>query len=350
MEVKIGVQHTPRELVIEAPSPPTRSRRRSAAALEDRRRSADPGGRAGPPGRRPGRPDRLRGDRQPDSAAWASAPEGSPAPGTWMPETAGRGAVQRVADGSTAAQPLRPSAFMRSVVRVGDPLDQPGDAGRGRPCPPRAASASASRSASHPLRLGDRLADQPPPPQREPAGDRRVGRDRRPHLARRRRRRARCRRAPRGPARGRPRSRNVGDLAVEVGGHPVADVGLDQALEPGPRRGAARGRRRARATNGAIASAASTPELGQPLGEPAVVADLRGRHRARARPGRPGSGASRASSASRSNAVSSPYASTPSRSATALVSIAVTGSPEVRAARTPRTGCFGRSGRAAPRG
>ena len=88
----------------------------------------------------------------------------------------------------------------------------------------------------HPLGLRERLADQSPSPQREPPGDGRVAIDR---LADRMHRKV-------GPALvlqhlGDQSARagvEVGrDLAVEVGGDAVADIGLDQPFEPdrGPR-------------------------------------------------------------------------------------------------------------------
>ena len=89
----------------------------------------------------------------------------------------------------------------------------------------------------HPLRLAERLADQAAPPQRQPAGQPGVGLDRRPHPVDREGRVAGVLEHPQHEVAG--RVVQVGrDLAVEVRRDAVADVGLDQALEPVPRGGA----------------------------------------------------------------------------------------------------------------
>ena len=119
----------------------------------------------------------------------------------------------------------------------------------GRSTPPASSAVSASRSAATRCAWDERLAHQPAAPQREPAADPRVRLDRRAHPVDHEHRLAGV-----GEALDDDRA-GVGvqerrDLAVEVGGQPVADVGLDQALEP------VRGRRTPwKASNGATKSA-----------------------------------------------------------------------------------------------
>ena len=113
------------------------------------------------------------------------------------------------------------------------------------------------------------------------------------------------------------------DLAVEVGGQPVADVRLDQALEPVRRARCARGRRRTASRNGAIASNGSAPSSREPVAQRARSGRTRRWPSAPARPCPAASGAILASSASRSNAEISPYAIAPSRSTTAAAVVRV---------------------------
>ena len=63
MEVKIGVQYAPRELMLESAQTPAEVEQAVTEALAGRR-CADPDGREGPPGDRAGRQAGLRGDRR----------------------------------------------------------------------------------------------------------------------------------------------------------------------------------------------------------------------------------------------------------------------------------------------
>ena len=166
-------------------------------------------------------------------------------------------------------------------VGRGDPLDQPADAGevagalddqRGQPVV----------LGDDRLALADRLADEPSSPEGQPAGEPAVGGERGPHLTD-----------------GEVRVTGVvedlhdqtaiglgqegGDLAVEVGGQPVADVGLHQPLEPGARAGAlvegVEGRDERCHRRGRVRA-----EHGQPVDQVAVVGDLRGGHPGQRRP------------------------------------------------------------------
>ena len=113
-----------------------------------------------------------------------------------------------------------------------------------------------------------------------------------------------------------PRVEERRDLAVEVRGQPVADVRLDQALEPVARRGVARGSSSKGFSNGCHRRERVGAERGDPVQERRDVSEL-GTAIAVSAILSPSVGASLASSASRSNAVSSPYAIAPSRSTTA---------------------------------
>ena len=107
-------------------------------------------------------------------------------------------------------------------------------AARSRPGPVDAAGEQRGQRVAlggDPLSLGQRLAHQPAPPQRQPARELRVVLDRLPDVTHREVRLARV------LQRGDDQVAGVGvevrrDLAVEVRGQPVADVGLDQPLVP----------------------------------------------------------------------------------------------------------------------
>ena len=203
---------------------------------------------------------------------------------------------RRSPDGSR----VQPQCLHALGVRVGDPLDQAGDAGqiaRARDDN----SASSSRSATMRCAWVTASPSEPPAPQRQPVAHLPVGRARRPHLALGERA---CPVSASTSLHQRPgvARDQGGDLPVEVGGEPVAHVGLDQRLEPAPA-GSRRGRSPAGRRRGPSPPRWSRP-CAQVVVEPAEVADLRRRHRDRA--ARPASvGACRASSASRSKADSS---------------------------------------------
>ena len=63
MEVKIGVQHANRELVLESEQSPDEVQEAVAAALSGKSNLLQLDRRQGPPGDRPGRPARVRRDR-----------------------------------------------------------------------------------------------------------------------------------------------------------------------------------------------------------------------------------------------------------------------------------------------
>ncbi len=63
MEVKIGVLHTPREIVVDSTQTPDRGRGAGCRGAEERRRAARTHRRARSPGDRAGQPGRLRRDR-----------------------------------------------------------------------------------------------------------------------------------------------------------------------------------------------------------------------------------------------------------------------------------------------
>ena len=143
-----------------------------------------------------------------------------------------------------AGQPDRPSAL--HAARCGPSVSRANSAAepaRSAGGPPTTSSRPARPARRPPAGPGERLADQPAGPQRQPPGHRRVRLDRRPH--------------PRDRELGVPgvgehlqhqvagrRVQERGHLAVEVGRDPVADVRLDQALQPVARRGAGVERRR----------------------------------------------------------------------------------------------------------
>src|SRR3954454_4700672 len=176
---------------------------------------------------------------------------------------------------------VQPERLHPLGVRVGDPLDQPGDA-----CEvPGAGDDQLGQPVmlgNHCLRPRDRLADEPATPEGQPAGDLPVGGDRRAHLTD-------------GEVgvtgvgedlQDQPAVRvgqEGGDLPVEVGGQPIADIGLDQPLEPRARPGAlvegVQGRDERRHRVGRLHA-----ELGEPVGEPYVVGDLGRGHPGQRRP------------------------------------------------------------------
>ena len=137
------------------------------------------------------------------------------------------------------------------------------------------------------LSLGDGLADQSPTPQRKPTADPGIGVDRRTD-------RRHCEVGVTGVAAdlehelARGGIEHPRDLAVEVGGDAVADIGLDQALEPVAGRGLLvesddrRGERRHRRLGvaaqlgDALGQAGEVPDLGRGHeGERRLVADRR---------------------------------------------------------------------------
>jgi len=63
VEVKIGVLHTPREIVVESTQSPDEVEGARLGSAEERRRPAGPHGRARPPRHRAGEPDRLHRNR-----------------------------------------------------------------------------------------------------------------------------------------------------------------------------------------------------------------------------------------------------------------------------------------------
>ena len=148
---------------------------------------------------------------------------------------------RRVGFGSlVAAQAERPSVAIRRGVVLGEPGEHPADLGQvGAPVREPADEQRCQRVplGGHPLGLAERLAHQPAAPQRQPAGQPGVGLDRGPDPVDGELPSGRCPRGPEHQVAG--RLVEVGrHLAVEVLGDAVADVRLDQALEPVAGRGA----------------------------------------------------------------------------------------------------------------
>ena len=210
MEVKIGVQYAPASWSWRARRPRTRSRPRwpsradrtedGLLTLVDERAAGSSSRPTSSPTSRSPRPTAAGSASV--AGVGAVARHCRPARSAGRSRPAGRDGDPQSGRGS-GSEP-RPSA---ARVRVGDPLDQPRDAGE-------VAGAADDQHRQRvplggdPLGLADRLADQPAGPQRQPPGQP-SGRRRSPPAPRGpRSRRGRCRRAPRGPAPGSGSSRN----------------------------------------------------------------------------------------------------------------------------------------------
>ena len=190
-----------------------------------------------------------------------------------------RDGARGVAAGVSGRRSLRGEAELGHPLGVplGEPGEHPADRGQvepGRSTPPASSADSASRSAAtrcawvsaSPISRRPHSASRPP--SRGSAA-----------IAARTRSTTNSR-VPGVLERGDDQVAGVGvevrrDLAVEVGGQPVADVGLDQALEPVRRARCARGRGRSASRNGAIAANGSAPSSVEPV----AAAARRGRTR-----------------------------------------------------------------------
>ena len=220
MEIKVGIQHVNREIVVDsadsaadvekAISDRARQRHRARAHRPAGSEGADP--RRGDRlhrhrrGERPARRLRLGLSRRRARGRLRPAARAGPSSGVWLATS--RENIRLIAARSMPGRSTVPVSRLVKRVAVG----------------------------RHPLGLAQRLADQPSTPQRQPAGELRVG--------------GGAARAP-GP-RCSPQPLvgqhlvhegagvgvdEGGHLAVEVGGEAVPDVDLDQALVPVPRLG-----------------------------------------------------------------------------------------------------------------
>ena len=211
MEVKIGVQYAARELVLESAQTPDEVAKAVSEALQGRPRRPRARRREGPPGAGAGRQARLRRDRRERAAPGGLRRDVARAP--------------RAARQAVEADRRHPRG-----VLVGEPVEQPDDAGQ--VALPTSSSVSASRStatrcawmSASPTRRRPHRASRPATAGSAAMAPVDPGRPRTPP--------GRCRRAPRAPAPGLRVLQRARDLAVEVGREAVADVRLDQALEP----------------------------------------------------------------------------------------------------------------------
>ena len=165
MEVKIGVQNANRELVIDSSESRDDVEKAVSGALSGDERAALAHRQPRAAGARPGRQAGVRRDRLLDAGRSASAPDG-------------RAAACRPRSGGEAER-----VHALGVV-LGQPGEQPADRGQVHPGPVDPAGQQRGQRVAlggHPLRLRQRLAHQPAAPQRQPAAEPGVRRDRRPH-------------------------------------------------------------------------------------------------------------------------------------------------------------------------